>query len=652
MDPVTGIGLAAAVIQLIEVSTKITKRLIEFSSADLENGPPKSFENIMTVLPLITEGLRNVETNLHQLPEQTQRSLNNVVQRCLKDIQDLNAILDKALPSSNASSWEKTKKALASLRYDSKVEEISQAIDRCMKALTFYQLSEISQNIRAEQTSPQEKVYWLVPFDRNASFVERSAIFKEIENSFKIAIEYCYRRHKQHPNCSIFWCNAATTARFEQSLGRIAVECGLVSEGTAEIQISELIKQWLESQYKGQWLMVVDNIDDKDVFFTQKLRSGQTISECIPHCANGFLLFTTRSREVAFDVLQQTSPIMMKQMNKEEGSELARKRLPKDTPEHLIINLLQVLEFIPLAITQASAFIRKRGKPVQYYLDQFDKSDSTKAKLLSYEFSDHGRQENSMESLAKTWMISFEAIQEANPRAAELLCLMSFFQHHGVPTILLRREEEDEADFDDAIAVLESFSFINADGPESVLRMHRLVQLATRWWQAKENPSESERWELMALESVANQFPHIPLVEDPNNEYFTFAEILLHHAGHVLQNEIKQPSPEADILKARLLYSTGIYSYYQANWSEARSRLEQSRKLYVKHLGEQHISTMDSTCFAAAAGTYLEDPKSIGIFKRLLKLQEDVLGENDYRTIHTMSGLAEAMPFQRGTNAL
>lgn len=77
------------------------------------------------------------------------------------------------------------------------------------------------------------------------------------------------------------------------------------------------------------------------------------------------------------------------------------KRLPSDTPQELLIDLLEELEFIPLAITQASAFMAKRRKTVQSYLDLYRKSDVTKMKLLSYEFSDHGRPGSSMESVAK-----------------------------------------------------------------------------------------------------------------------------------------------------------------------------------------------------------------------------------------------------------
>ncbi|KAJ4253862.1 hypothetical protein NW762_010258 [Fusarium torreyae] len=676
MDPFTSIGFAAAIVQLIEVSTKITKRLIEFNSGDLENEPPKFFKKIMNILPIITEGLRSLQSNIDHISPDAQDSLRAVVQDCYKDILELHNILDKVLPSTKASSWEKIRKVVASLKYEKDVEEISQGVDRSIEALNFYQIAKISQNCQVEQPSSTQKTYWIVPFDRNPSFVNRSAVFDEIQKAFEveegvqpkaalyglggigksqIALEYCYRRRKEDSRCSIFWCNAATIARFEQSLGRIASECGLVSGTGTETDVPEIVTQWLESHLNGRWLMIIDNVDDTDVFFEGKTRSGKTMSECIPHCAHGSLLVTTRSREAAFDVLKQTPPIMIKQMDRKEGSKLARKRLPEETPEDQVLQLLETLEFIPLAITRASAFITKRGKTVQYYLEQYQKNDTIRTKLLSYEFSDHGRQGSSMESLATTWIISFEVIRESNKRAAELLCLMSFFQHHGIPAILLRREQDDEFDFDDAIAVLESFSFIDTNESHSGFKMHRLVQLATKWWLQREGYTEWKKWALEAVKSVAARFPYHGPLSSPDGKLLSLGAILLPHAELALQNKFRESSREVDLLRARLFSSTGCYFRWEGFLKEARFRFEQSINLNSKHLGEQHTDTMNSTIFSANIASGLRDPVAITMLERLLELQESVLGEDDPQTIDTLHELSKATyritrDFQRSEN--
>ncbi|KAF9774197.1 hypothetical protein IL306_007837, partial [Fusarium sp. DS 682] len=658
---------AAAVIQLIEVSAKITERLAEFSSANLENGPPKSFGQIMTTLPLITEGLQNLHGNLNQVSTQTQDSLRPVVEKCLSDVQELNRILDKALPSAGASRWERKRKALASFRHDKKVDEISRAIDKYLDALNFHKLSGISQNHPAQISAAggflaEGRVHWLVPFDRNPSFVDREGIFEQIEDAFsvqegvqpkaalhglggigksQIALEYCYRRRSQDAKCSIFWCNAATIARFEQSLNRIAIECGLISEGKADTDTPGLVKRWLEMQCKGSWLMVIDNIDDKDVLFTQSLKSGKTIPDSIPHCAHGSLLFTTRSREVAFDALTQTRPIVVKEMDKEEGLKLAKKRLPKETPEDLIVQLLEVLEYIPLAITQASAFIGKRGKTVQYYLEEYGKSDATRARLLSYEFSDHGRQANSMESVAKTWIMSFESIRHTNRRASEMLCLMSFFQHHGVPTFLLRQQDEDDFNFKDAIALLESFAFIDTNELDSVLRTHRLVQLATRWWLSKEG--SSDKWVLEALLTLKAHLPAFMEYNSSNQQQFLMSETLLPHVEQVLQINPAQDSIDIDLAKAALLYPLSYYMALATSFDQARGLLKQSLELKSKHLGKEHKDTIECAIALASIYVRLWDAESVPMLERLLIIQEGILAKDDPLTIDTLKMLAAAV---------
>ncbi|KAK7418269.1 hypothetical protein QQX98_004054 [Neonectria punicea] len=665
MDPITAIGLAAAIIQLVEISNTITKRLIDFDSIGPDGDPPQAFKQIRTTLPLIVDGLQRMQSQIAagHIVAQTQAALHSVVQSCLSETQELNRILDKALPSDEASSWERRKKALASLKYDKKIEKIAGAMNGYINTLIFYQVVDISHNLKVEQPPPYQKPFWLVPFDRNVSFVGRDAIFDRMERELsveeggqpkaalcglggigksQVALEYCYRMRKKDERCSVFWCNAATVPRFEESLNRIASECGLVSKEEAGMDAAGLLKHWLEFRHEGPWLMVVDNVDDEDVFFREQMRIGKTPSECIPHCANGSLLFTTRSSDIAFDVANPAKPISVHEMDKAEGLQLARKRLPSDTSEELLIELLEVLEFIPLAITQASAFIAKRRKTVRYYLEQYRKSDTTRTKLLSYEFSGHGRPGSSMESVAKTWMLSFETIRESNPRAAELLCLITFFQHQGVPAILLQSEGEEEFDFQDAAAVLKAFSFVQADEADSMFSTHRLVQLATRWWLEKEAPSETERWASAALRSVATQFPEPN--SHPGAEYFTLCEVLLPHAEVMLQYEFKTSSQEVELARAKLLSSSGRYLHWTGSFDEARSRFEQSMQINLKHLGEKHIETMTSTGLLGwTIAVVDEDPEAVPLLERLVELRKEVLGEDDPRTIDALSDLATAI---------
>lgn len=96
-------------------------------------------------------------------------------------------------------------------------------------------------------------------------------------------------------------------------------------------------------------------------------------------------------------------------------------------------------------------------------------------------------------------LLELEAIREENTRAAELLCLVSFFQHQGVPAILLRSEGEDVFDFQEAASLLETFSFVDIDNTNSRFATRKLVQLTTKWWLGREDPSKTEIWAAKTL---------------------------------------------------------------------------------------------------------------------------------------------------------
>lgn len=135
--------------------------------------------------------------------------------------------------------------------------------------------------------------------------------------------------------------------------------------------------------------MVIINVDNENTLFRGKVTVGKNPSECIPHCQNGPLLFTIRSRDVAFDVTNPEIPIMIHELGKAEGLSLVTKRLREKFSDKLIFELLQELEYILLAITMANAFTVKMEKTVGQYLKQYRRIDVTKMKFLSYKFSEH-----------------------------------------------------------------------------------------------------------------------------------------------------------------------------------------------------------------------------------------------------------------------
>jgi tetratricopeptide (TPR) repeat protein len=462
----------------------------------------------------------------------------------------------------------------------------------------------------------------------------------------QIALEYCFRRKEKDPECSVFWVHAATLARFEETYKRIGIECGIiVQEEESQVDAVTLVQNWLESRHDGRWLMVVDNIDDAEVFFKEPMRNKRTLAQCIPRTGKGSILFTTRSRDIAVDLILPVQPIPVPVLTKSEGAELLRSRLPGDHSKEQIVELLEELECIPLAITQAAAFMSKRRKSIPQYLELYRKSDSARVRMLSYEFSDHGRQYNSMESVAKTWTISFESIRRGNPRSADLLSLMCYFDRHAIPAALLYREDEDELDFDDAVAVLCAFSLIESDEAGVSFDMHNLVQLATKLWLIDEKKGEEYKWASEALKSLARNFP-APL-HHTTPEYWQRGSNFLPHAQLILAHPFKGQEDDVSLARATLLYSMARYLHWRGAVMEAKTKNEESLEIRERILGEKHPDTLRSMGQLAWMYPWISlEEESVQLGERCLKLRREVLGEDDPETIDCLSDLAMAYQMQ------
>lgn len=138
MDPITAVSLAGTIIQFIELGTKVAVRVADFSSA--VDDVPRAFKQIRTKLPLILDGLRRIQRNIDNglVDKETQEALMPVVKSCLTETQQLNKIIEKALPSSDDSSWERKMKGIKSLTYDTKIEEISKSLESYTEILIFH----------------------------------------------------------------------------------------------------------------------------------------------------------------------------------------------------------------------------------------------------------------------------------------------------------------------------------------------------------------------------------------------------------------------------------------------------------------------------------------------------------------------------------
>lgn len=176
-------------------------------------------------------------------------------------------------------------------------------------------------------------------------------------------------------------------------------------------------------------------------------------------------------------------------------------------------DLLCALDYIPLAISQAAAYINWQvRKTASGYLNEFRRNDKKKENLLNRDADDIRWDESASNSVVTTWQMSFEHIREQRRSATDLLSLISFFNPQGIPeSILLRHsrnaaktgdEEDADSEFNEDLATLQAYSLITATADSE---MHALVQFCTRVWLS--SFSDAERWGRKFVVLMAREFP-------------------------------------------------------------------------------------------------------------------------------------------------
>ena len=144
--------------------------------------------------------------------------------------------------------------------------------------------------------------------------------------------------------------------------------------------------------------------------------------------------------------------------------------------------LLKELDYIPLAITQAGAFV-KRNKltSLKFYLGKLCQFHLNVKDVLSCDLHDARRRAGTPNAIFRTWQISYQQIKMDNTEAASMLSLMAVLDNQAIPQmVLLKGETMDMAELN-AIQLLLDFSLIKGDQQYQFFSMHPLQQLVSNF---------------------------------------------------------------------------------------------------------------------------------------------------------------------------
>ena len=363
------------------------------------------------------------------------------------------------------------------------------------------------------------------------------------------------------------------------------------------------------------WLLVFDNAPDR-----------ASVARFMPPAGPGRVLVTSRNQ-----IWPPGQAVEVPVLDPQVAAEFLVSRTG-DADRRAALELAGVLGGLPLALEQSAAYVQAGGGSLAGYLALYWQR---RADLLG-----RGEPTGYTDTVATTWRLAFEDLQQTAPGAAWLLRLLAFCAPEAIPLRLLLQprpslagrlgEEvasvltpllEDPLAASDAIAALRRYSLISpaADGSVSV---HRLVQAVTADQMSAEQARELRNAAAALIEDA------IPADTEPPATWPTCAALLPHAQAALADNT------DGMARMASYLGRSGSYAAarnLQRTVVEARERVP----------GLEHPRTLDARSNLARWTGEAGDPAAArDLFAALLPVDERVLGPEHPDTLDARCNLA------------
>ncbi|KAK4062652.1 uncharacterized protein Triagg1_9770 [Trichoderma aggressivum f. europaeum] len=525
-----------------------------------------------------------------------------------------------------------------------------------------------------------DKPTYVIPYPRNEDVVCRTDLVERLEQLLprgskfhsaalwglggsgktQIALDYAYRRYHDD-NCSVFWVHADSKATFIHDYKTIANKLGIKHTADGN-DLLRSVRDGIEAC--PSWILILDNVDNLELFGVGLSTDEATNSlyEYVPNGPTGAVLWTSRDARIAGTLVGAQRGVEVTSMKINEAIKLLQAMIhKKDGYDELedIKTLLRELQWFPLAISQAGAYMRRMQTTASGYLSLLRESKRRWDTLKTTEFDRHRRPEMP-NSVLDTWTVSMERIQSENRTAYQVLHIISYLDNQNLPHELLIQiskcsnedptKEPEELEVTSAIMRLQEFSFlktrhIEVGGPS--YEMHKLVQEAARYRLTmrglqgvagqgtlmQTEASDEVYYTGIALQALSELFP------TSKPEAWGQCERYLAHAVE-MGNWAEISKREVDM--SELLSRASGYLYDRGRWREKEVVDQRALDLRRKVLGERHPHTLESMASLAAAYHYQgQHEKAKARYKEAMELRRQTLGEKHPDTLRAMTLLGQ-----------
>jgi tetratricopeptide (TPR) repeat protein len=396
------------------------------------------------------------------------------------------------------------------------------------------------------------------------------------------AIEYA-RRHRNEYR-ALLWAVAESKESLISDFVAIATVLDL-AEAKVQDQnfVVKAVKMWLETN--GGWLLILDNADEPGV-----------IDEFLPEEGDGHLLLTSRAQ--VFDALGILNPVELQEMSPDDARGFLLKRTGRHNLEkgegEAVEQLAAELDYLPLALEQAGAYIKELRSSFQDYLTSYHER--------GLELLERGHTTGKYrKSIRTTWSLNFQQVEQTSKASADLLRVSAFLNPDRIPTDLFQRGaihlgpdlastlsyvDADPLVLDEVLQPLIQYSLIHRDRVSRTYNIHRLVQAVLR-----DGMDELTRrqWVERVVKAMASIFPNVDAIAAADSYN---VERLLPHAQACAELVLvwDLQFPEA----SHLLNLTGRYLHWHGRLRETERLYNRAMSVRKESLGLDHLDVATS----------------------------------------------------------
>ena len=496
--------------------------------------------------------------------------------------------------------------------------------------------------VEPQHTNKPTLSIWNVPYRQNPYFTGRKKLLETLHQTLttehttaltqpqaitglggigktQTAIEYAYQHRKDYQ--IIWWLRAEEPTTLATDYAQLAIKLDLPEhEATKQAIQIQAVRNWLEQH--DNWLLILDNAEER-----------HNIHLYVPQTGNGHVLIT--SRNPIWDGLGTTLTVEV--MQPEEALDFLAKRT-NDPNAQAAKKLAKTLGYLPLALEQAAAYIRENSISLDQYQTLFQKyhAQLLQHSHLATEYPD---------TVATTWELSFQKVQEASPVAVDFLNFCAFLASDAIFLDMitkgaiylpnrLAKTITDPLTLNQLINPLLHYSLVQREG--NTLTIHRLVQGVLR---DRLNFTMQRYWAERAVQIVNQAFP------EPKFSNWNRCKQLLPHAQICTRwiNEWEIVSKEA----GQLLDRTGSYLRKRAAYTEAEPLLQQAFTITEETLGPNYpelATILDNLAnLYHAQGRHTEAEL---LFQRALVIYEKTLGSEHPELANVLGNLANLYTHQ------